>query len=404
MSCPLFSAVAANDFVVDDDERVERFQRGDLAEGKPTWVIGLVNKGGASSIQREEVGAWGLICIVVALCCGISHNGGSSDRRLDGNSNSFRPHEPCFLKSGLLRYSKSGYCNDPLCRDHGTVSLPLGRIMLNLFQPLCNLRPRIANGEELELRTARLQGESPAEHMHNEYQLSILESGKGKLWWRRKGVVVRPATIVVVPPREIHGLASQTGCRVASLYFSQETFERCREELSPSCRTPRALSGSTIRSTTLKQAISDCVATICNNDAQLALESLFAEVMRFLLGFESSNACRVEEPPRYSEKVEDCRDYLVAHYAEAISLGELARHFGLTPFQLIRAFKKRFGVPPHAFQIQLRLAAARDDLKKGLSICDAALRNGFYDQSHLHRHFRTAFSLTPASYQKTVRS
>jgi AraC-like DNA-binding protein len=70
----------------------------------------------------------------------------------------------------------------------------------------------------------------------------------------------------------------------------------------------------------------------------------------------------------------------------------------LSPFHLNRVFSKEFGLPPHAFLTQVRVARAKALLKQGTSITQTALEVGFSDQSHFTRHFRRLVSVTPGHY------
>jgi len=80
------------------------------------------------------------------------------------------------------------------------------------------------------------------------------------------------------------------------------------------------------------------------------------------------------------------------------TLAELAKVAGTSRHHLTRLFRAAHGLPPHRFQLARRLAVARDLLDQGRTIVSAAALSGFFDQSHLHRHFRRAFGLTPARY------
>ncbi len=96
------------------------------------------------------------------------------------------------------------------------------------------------------------------------------------------------------------------------------------------------------------------------------------------------------------------RNYLHAHLDEQISTATLSRFSGLTESHLIRAFHREFGLPPHAYHMQLRLAQACDALASGLSVSTVAYECGFADQSHLSRKFKQAYGLTPAAWANAV--
>jgi AraC-like DNA-binding protein len=72
----------------------------------------------------------------------------------------------------------------------------------------------------------------------------------------------------------------------------------------------------------------------------------------------------------------------------------------VSPFQLIRAFHAVFGVPPHAYLMQVRLRAARTMLVRGESITTAAFTCGFVDQSHLTRVFKRYYGMTPGVFTR----
>ncbi|HEY7284447.1 MAG TPA: AraC family transcriptional regulator [Vicinamibacterales bacterium] len=92
------------------------------------------------------------------------------------------------------------------------------------------------------------------------------------------------------------------------------------------------------------------------------------------------------------------RDYIAAHAASPIGLAEIAAVADLTPWHFARAFRRQFGLPPHRFQIGLRIDLARRLLADGLSGAEVAHRSGFADQSHFIRRFKRVTGTTPAHH------
>jgi AraC-like DNA-binding protein len=88
--------------------------------------------------------------------------------------------------------------------------------------------------------------------------------------------------------------------------------------------------------------------------------------------------------------------HLRAHVGANVSLDELAAVAGLSKFYLLRAFRRAYGVTPHAYQRQLRLAHAWQTIANGYPLTRATYDAGFADQSHLTRQFAALFGLTPA--------
>ena len=87
-----------------------------------------------------------------------------------------------------------------------------------------------------------------------------------------------------------------------------------------------------------------------------------------------------------------------------ISLSELAQMVSLNPYYLVRLFKKTFGLPPHAYQVQSRLRYATKYIREGVRLADVSVQSGFHDQSHFTRHFKKAMGVTPGHYAKLFQS
>jgi AraC-like DNA-binding protein len=95
--------------------------------------------------------------------------------------------------------------------------------------------------------------------------------------------------------------------------------------------------------------------------------------------------------------------YLRDNIAVNVTLDELARTVGSSKFHLVRQFRAVAGVPPHTYQIGLRVLRARRLLEQGHGAAEVAARTGFADQSHLHRHFRSRLGITPGRYAEAFR-
>jgi AraC-like DNA-binding protein len=107
--------------------------------------------------------------------------------------------------------------------------------------------------------------------------------------------------------------------------------------------------------------------------------------------------------PKYMiRKIEE----LVAKRLEGgVSVAELAHSLAYSPSHLRRMFRRSFGVPPHAYVIQRRVAAAQHLLTQtDLTLVDIAMKAGFADQSHLSRSFRRFAGIAPRAYRSLTRA
>jgi len=100
--------------------------------------------------------------------------------------------------------------------------------------------------------------------------------------------------------------------------------------------------------------------------------------------------------------VERVKNHLREHYAEPVSLAELATLTRLSRFHLVHAFTRYAGMPPHAYQIHIRIERARALLLGGIPPVEVASIVGFADQSHFTRHFKRIWRITPSRYLHMV--
>lgn len=92
--------------------------------------------------------------------------------------------------------------------------------------------------------------------------------------------------------------------------------------------------------------------------------------------------------------------------AEALTIADLAREAGLSPFHFLRTFEKLTGVTPHQYLRRARLrAAAAALLRDGPArILDVALDAGFGDVSNFNHAFRAEFGVSPRIYRHQRRA
>ena len=100
--------------------------------------------------------------------------------------------------------------------------------------------------------------------------------------------------------------------------------------------------------------------------------------------------------------VEKIIDYFEDHYADKISLDQIAENMYLSPFYISRIFKAETGDTPIRYLINIRLEHAWEILKENpeISIQEAASRVGYEDAYHFSKLFKKKFGISPSSVKK----
>lgn len=92
------------------------------------------------------------------------------------------------------------------------------------------------------------------------------------------------------------------------------------------------------------------------------------------------------------------KQFIEDNFREPISLDRLAALVGLTRFSLAKHFRQRVGVSPYRYVCEVRVRHAQRMMAQGCRPTDVASEVGFFDQSHLARHFKRTCGMTPSEY------
>lgn len=261
-----------------------------------------------------------------------------------------------------------------------------------------------ASGELLVERHCYAPGpaaETPR-HSHAEYQCCLSVDCPGEYEYREARHAVPIGALSVLHPdtahvaRDLHHRRRPATWRlvyVPAVDMARVAADAGRGSAGPSFREPVLAQPSLASEFARAHAAGRLGATALTEDvlwerflARLALEH-------------SSPSGTVACAPRGGDREADqARDYLQNHWAEAVRLRDLGAMVGLSPQRLCSVFGRRVGVPPHRFQLQLRVDRAKSLLVRGVPIADVARTTGFVDQSHLSRHFKRFVGVAPGAH------
>lgn len=103
-------------------------------------------------------------------------------------------------------------------------------------------------------------------------------------------------------------------------------------------------------------------------------------------------------PPSLPRSLQQALDHIHHHLAEPLPLQHLADLSGLSLWRFAAVFRQQLGVSPHRYISLQRISRAKALLRQGMSAASVAGACGFYDQSHLSRHFKNLCGMTPGQY------
>ncbi|UTM59308.1 AraC family transcriptional regulator [Photobacterium sp. CCB-ST2H9] len=263
---------------------------------------------------------------------------------------------------------------------------------------------QVSEIEGLDYLNASYIEQTFSRHAHEGYCVGVISEGTQGFYHNGAEHLAPQNTIILVNADEIHTgyAATDHGWSYRALYPLPQLFEQISQDLGKPEYGAPYFRQSVVRDDQLAAHFRQLFDTLDHSTDPLYRETLIYTALTQLVVRQGCSRMAVK-PARGSDKsLSMVKEFLDEYSNWQITLTELAALACMTPYSLVRAFKRKFGLPPHAYQIQARLRLARRLLKQGRSIQDAAIEAGFHDQSHFHRHFKSAMGITPGRYMKHV--
>ena len=223
--------------------------------------------------------------------------------------------------------------------------------------------------------------------MHPWFAISLVRSPAVVTVESRRDVVAPRHSAVLIPPFHLYGLrpVGEPGQGAVTLLLGGSDLEG------------RGLPAQAALATDpeLGEQLAGLVARLLPPVASVDHATATRSVLQQLLACSSPLA---PDRARRTSPLDRVRTYLKANVNEPVPGEDVARMSGLSVWQVVRAFHYDFGLPPHAYHLRVRLAAACELLTRGVAIARVANECGFADQSHLNRWFKSVYGVTPATW------
>ena len=249
----------------------------------------------------------------------------------------------------------------------------------------------------LSLLHADLTAHDYAPHSHDSFVVAVTEAGGAEFKSRGRTDEARESALLVFNPAEPHSgrMARSPRWRYRAFYLDEASTEAVNALVG--AERTAYFTSNVFRDADLIASFLALHRALEDSD-DLRAQELLAASFGALVARHGSRPSRVAPAPRDRARYDTVIAVIEDRHAENLTLDHMSALVDLTPFQLIGLFKRMGGLTPHTYLTQIRLRAARELLRRGSPLAEAALAAGFYDQSALHRHFKRAYAITPRQY------
>lgn len=143
---------------------------------------------------------------------------------------------------------------------------------------------------------------------------------------------------------------------------------------------------------------------LINETLYFLLEAIVLTNAEVLNEIKDIRAARPSTRKEMYRRLNEVKDYIDSCFNEDITLDDLSKIALMSPFHLLRQFKKNYQLTPHQYLIQRRLDRAKNSiLYSTASMTDICFMIGFDDVSSFSKLFKRRFGLSPQQYRAAKR-
>lgn len=253
-------------------------------------------------------------------------------------------------------------------------------------------------------------------HWHSEFELNLVQKGTAEFVFNDEKCIVQAGDILILPPDILHAvypIENQELVYDALVFNKLMLGTGSNDRSSTDCILP--IVNGTSKITTLiprelpnHAEFEECARKIFQC-AKMNLPSydllLKSELLHFFFLLESNGSLihHDESEISYSSMIRPCLEYMNEHFAENITVEQLASQIHLSKSYFMWCFKKAVGIGAIEYLTQLRLREARNLLiTSPASVSEVAYQCGYGNLSNFNRQFKKLVGCTPNEYRKKL--
>ncbi|MFM0258024.1 AraC family transcriptional regulator [Paraburkholderia sediminicola] len=239
-----------------------------------------------------------------------------------------------------------------------------------------------------------------AKHSHETFSIGAVTGGRSEYLNRHAREWIGAGVVVMMNPDDVHACNPVADERWSyrMMHVDVAWLTGLQHELGFSENHAfRAFSQTMTTDAELFGGLNRLHAILVDNDAdtlrkQSAAITFFSEVQ---------NRLNPAVLPAHdaSRQLTRAAEFIAENCTQSLKLEDICEAADLSASHLIRAFKQRYGMTPHAYLVNRRIQYSRAQLRRGRVIADVALDAGFADQAHLQRIFKRLVAATPGQYR-----
>lgn len=239
-----------------------------------------------------------------------------------------------------------------------------------------------------------------ARHFHDTFSIGAITGGRSLYLNQRARETVGAGAVVVMNPGDVHACNPIAGERWSyrMLYVDRAWLAELQYELGFNRNHDlRTFATTVAHDPPLFETFVQLTDTLVDAAAGPLQKS--SAVVAFFTQVQQRFDPAPRQPEGSAAKLQRAAEFISDNRTRRLTLEDICAATELSASYLIRSFKRRYGLTPHAYLINRRVQYGQAELRRGRAIADVAQDAGFADQAHFQRAFKQLLAATPRQYR-----
>lgn len=253
----------------------------------------------------------------------------------------------------------------------------------------------------MEILQATCYEHSYPPHFHDEFVIAAFARGAQRTRVCRENGIAAAGSVMIIAPGEVHtGEAVQRdeGWDYCAFYPGESLLNEVAQTVLSGKGEVNFGTQGIRHDPVMARRMLQAASVIKQSPDPLEKECVMYQILNLLVGHYGERTVRGSRQGFVRTEIRYAIDFLHCAYTRSLSVKEIAQVAGLSEFYFMRTFQKMTGLSVHQYLTQIRLVRAKALLAKGVGAAQVASDIGFFDQSHLIKHFRAHFGTTPGLF------
>lgn len=242
-------------------------------------------------------------------------------------------------------------------------------------------------------------------HSHDYYVVCVVERGLQSFTHQGEKHFTPAGGVILINPDAPHTgeAAGEAGFQMRALYPTVSHMQNAGLELTGSHQALPYFKNVRVDHPWARDSILALHRALIQGTSDLESESCFTWTLVQLVKRYADLRLHESRLGNERQAIARARRYIDECFSQGVRLEQLAAHVSLSPYYLVRAFRREVGMPPHAYLESVRIRYAQQLIEAGKPLAEVAAEVGFSSQSHLTFRFKQIIGVTPGQYAQQVK-